>query len=255
MAAMTRPSFGVLLQAFFSEHLLTHKRASAHTIAAYRDTFRLLLKFLSTTQGKIPSSIDVADLDAPVILSFLDHLEKGRQNSVRSRNQRLAAIRSLFRYIALRDPESVAITARILSIPLKRADRRLIGYLTRKEIEAILDAPDRAAWIGRRDYAVQWFLARALQCTFMEKVERIGRSLFGPTLHGFSVPGLPKSPVSQTTLRFRTPAKACCPVMVSLTFSLQPSNEPYRSAPACKRNESLRTFSGTQRPCTYSNPE
>lgn len=151
---MMRPSFGVLLQAFFSEHLLVHKRASAHTVAAYRDTLRLLLNFLSTTHGKIPSAVDVADLDAPVILSFLDHLETGRRNSIRSRNQRLAAIRSLFRYIALRDPESVSVAARILTIPLKRADRRLIGYLTRKEIEAILDAPDRAAWIGRRDYAL-----------------------------------------------------------------------------------------------------
>lgn len=151
---MMRPSFGVLLQAFFSEHLLMHKRASAHTVAAYRDTLRLLLNFLSTTQGKIPSAVDVADLDAPVILSFLDHLETGRRNSIRSRNQRLAAIRSLFRYIALRDPESVSVAARVLSIPLKRTEHRLIGYLTRKEIEAILDAPDRAAWIGRRDYAL-----------------------------------------------------------------------------------------------------
>ena len=110
---MTRPSFGVLLQGFFSEHLLMHKRASAHTVAAYRDTFRLLLKFLSATAGKMPSAIQVTDLDAPIILSFLDHLEKGRQNSIRSRNQRLAAIRSFFRYVAFRDPESVSITARI----------------------------------------------------------------------------------------------------------------------------------------------
>ena len=151
---MTRPSFGVLLQAFFSEHLLTHKRASAHTIASYRDTFRLLLKFLSTTHRKMPSDIHVTDLDAPVILSFLDHLETGRRNSIRSRNQRLAAIRSFFRYVAFRDPESVSITARIVAIPLKRSDHRLIGYLTRQEIEAILNAPDRTAWIGRRDYAL-----------------------------------------------------------------------------------------------------
>jgi site-specific recombinase XerD len=151
---MMRPSFGVLLQAFFSEHLLRHKRASAHTIAAYRDTFRLLLQFLSATRGKIPAAVDIDDLDVPVILSFLDDLENGRQNSIRSRNQRLAAIRSLFRYIALRDPESVSIASRILAIPFKRAERRLIGYLTRKEIEAVLDAPDRASWIGRRDYAL-----------------------------------------------------------------------------------------------------
>ena len=151
---MMRPSFGALLQAFFSEHRLRHKRASAHTVAAYRDTFRLLLKFLSMTRGKIPAAVDIDDLDVPVILSFLDDLENGRQNSIRSRNQRLAAIRSLFRYIALRDPESVSIASRVLAIPFKRAERRLIGYLTRKEIEAVLDAPDRASWIGRRDYAL-----------------------------------------------------------------------------------------------------
>jgi integrase/recombinase XerD len=151
---MMRPSFGILLQAFFSEHLLRHKRASAHTIAAYRDTFRLLLKFFSTARGKNPADVVIDDLDVPVILSFLDDLENGRQNSIRSRNQRLAAIRSLFRYIALRDPESVSIASRILAIPFKRADRRLIGYLTRKEIEAVLDAPDRTSWTGRRDYAL-----------------------------------------------------------------------------------------------------
>jgi integrase/recombinase XerD len=93
---MTRPSFGVMLQGFFSEHMLSHKRASAHTVAAYRDTFRLLLKFLSATKGKIPSDVHVIDLDAPVILAFLDHLETKRRNSIRSRNQRLAAIRSFF---------------------------------------------------------------------------------------------------------------------------------------------------------------
>ena len=119
-----RPPFGGLLQAFFSEHLLRHKRASAHTIAAYRDTFRLLLQFLSATRGKIPAAVDIDDLDVPVILSFLDELENGRQNSIRSRNQRLAAIRSLFRYIALRDPESVSIASRVLAIPFKRAERR-----------------------------------------------------------------------------------------------------------------------------------
>lgn len=185
---MTRPSFGVLLQAFFSEHLLMHKRASSHTVSAYRDTFRLLLKFLSTSQGKIPSGIHVTDLDAPVILSFLDHLETERQNSIRSRNQRLAAIRSFFHYVAFRDPESVAITARILAIPLKRADHRLIGYLTRQEMEAVLDAPDRAAWIGRRDYALLLtFYNTGARLSELTKLKR-SAALFGASaslhLHG-----------------------------------------------------------------------
>src|SRR5207244_11373026 len=124
------------------------------TLPAYGYTFRLLLHFLCATRGKIAAAVDIDDLDVPVILSFLDELENGRQNSIRSRNQRLAAIRSLFRYIALRDPESVSIASRVLAIPLKRTEHRLIGYLTRQEIEAILNAPDRAAWIGRRDYAL-----------------------------------------------------------------------------------------------------
>ena len=185
---MTRPSFGILLQAFFSEHLLTHKRVSAHTVAAYRDTFRVLLRFLSTTQGKIPSDIHVTDLDAPIILSFLDHLETARQNTIRSRNQRLAAIRSFFRYVALRDPESVPITARILSIPLKRAEHRLIGYLTRQEMEAVLDAPDRTAWIGRRDFALLLtFYNTGARLSELTKLKR-GAVLFGASaslqLHG-----------------------------------------------------------------------
>ena len=185
---MTRPSFGVLLQGFFSEHMITHRRASVHTVAAYRDTFRLLLKFLSATQGKIPSDIRVTDLDEPAILSFLDHLETGRQNSIRSRNQRLAAIRSFFRYVALRDPESVSITARIRAIPLKRADHPLIGYLTRQEMEAVLDAQDRTAWIGRRNYALLLtFYNTGARLSELTKLKR-SAAFFGATaslqLHG-----------------------------------------------------------------------
>ena len=185
---MTRPSFGVLLQAFLSEHLLTHKRASAHTVAAYRDTFRLLLRFLSTTRGKIPSDIQITDLDAPVILSFLDHLETGRRNSIRSRNQRLAAVRSFFRYTAFRDPESVPVAARILAIPVKRTEHRLIGYLTREEIEAIIEAPDRSTWLGRRDHALLLtFYNTGARLSEMTQLKR-NAVLFGPTtalhLHG-----------------------------------------------------------------------
>ena len=145
---------GPLLQAFFTEHLISHRLASPQTVEGYRDAFRLLLKFLRRTTGKEPSALRVSDLDAPAVLEFLDYLEKERNNTIRSRNLRLAAIRSFFRLVALRDPGSVHLATRVLAIPVKRADRRLVGYLTRREIDAVLAAPDRTQWAGRRDYAL-----------------------------------------------------------------------------------------------------
>jgi integrase/recombinase XerD len=145
---------GPLLQAFFAEHLLKHKRVSLHTIAAYRDAFRLLLVFLRETTGTDPAVLSLSDLDAPRILAFLDHVETQRHNRPRSRNARLAAFRSFFRFVATREPESIALTSRVLAIPTKRIERPLIGFLTRPEIEAILAAPDRATWAGRRDHAL-----------------------------------------------------------------------------------------------------
>ncbi|MEO8371616.1 MAG: tyrosine-type recombinase/integrase [Candidatus Solibacter sp.] len=143
-----------LLQAFFTEHLISHRLASPQTVDGYRDTFRLLLEFLRRTKGKAPSVLSVNDLDAPAILEFLDYLEKDRRNSVRSRNLRLAAIRAFFRLVALRDPASVNLATRVLAIPVKRTDRRLVGYLTRPEIDAVLAAPDRTQRTGQRDYAL-----------------------------------------------------------------------------------------------------
>ena len=119
------------VQAFFAEHLCQHKRVSPQTIASYRDTFRLLLTFVKEATGKEPSALCIHDLDAPLVLRFLDYLEHQRGNAIRSRNMRLAAIRSFARFLALRDPESLAITTRVLAIPGKRADKKLIGYLTR----------------------------------------------------------------------------------------------------------------------------
>jgi integrase/recombinase XerD len=148
------PSLGPVLQAFFVEHLLAHKRASPQTVAAYRDTFRLLLRFLHDARHTEPSDASLADLDVPAILAFLDHLEEQRRNTARSRNARLAAIRSFFRYVTLRDPESLALATRVLAIPVKRADRRIVGYLTRAEIDALLAAPKRTEWAGRRDHAL-----------------------------------------------------------------------------------------------------
>jgi integrase len=113
-----------------------------------------LLHFVKETTGKAPSTLHVHDLDAPMILQFLDYLEHHRGNAIRSRNMRLAAIRSFAHFLALRDPASLAITTRLLAIPGKRADKKLIGALTWPEVEALLAAPDRSSWGGRRDYSL-----------------------------------------------------------------------------------------------------
>ena len=141
MAAGLTP-VGPLLQAFFIDYLYGQKRASARTVESYRDTFRLLLQFLRQTTDKEPSTLHTLDLDAPAILSFLDHLECQRNNQAQSRNVRLAAVHSFFRMVAIRDPASVGVATRVLAIPVKRTDKRLLGYLTRKEMDALLNAHD-----------------------------------------------------------------------------------------------------------------
>ena len=142
------------LQAFFTDRLITQRHASEHTIAAYRDTWRLLLGYASDRTGVPPWQLEIADLDAPLIAAFLDHLETGRGNSVRTRNARLAAIHSLFRFAALTHPEHAETIARVLAIPPKRFDKALISYLTEDEIDALLAACDPATWTGRRDHAL-----------------------------------------------------------------------------------------------------
>src|SRR5438105_8494116 len=142
------------LQAFFTDRLARQRQASPHTIAAYRDAIKLLLAFAAQQTGKPPSRLDIADLDAPLIGAFLNQLETGRGNSTRTRNARLAAIHSLFRYAALRHPEDAAVIARVLAIPPKRFDKALITYLTGQEITALLAAPDQDTWTGRRDHAL-----------------------------------------------------------------------------------------------------
>jgi len=147
-------SLAPMLQYFFTEHLVSHKQVSPRTIVAYRDSFRLLLQFLKKRTGKQPASLCVDDLDAPAILDFLESLEQQRANQVCSRNARLTAIRSFFHVVALRDPASTGVASRVLAVPRKRTDKRLVGYLTREEINAVLAAPDQSTWIGRRDYAL-----------------------------------------------------------------------------------------------------
>jgi integrase/recombinase XerD len=142
------------LEAFFTSRLINEKGVSPHTIAAYRDTFRLLLSFAQQRVGKPPSNLELEDLDAPLISAFLDHLEHDRQNSPRTRNARLAAIHSMFRYAALRHPDHAALIARVIAVPTKRFDRAIVTYLTPDEVDALLAAPDRKRWIGRRDHAL-----------------------------------------------------------------------------------------------------
>ena len=141
-------------QAFFTDRLIRQRHASGHTVAAYRDTLRLLLSYAATSTGLPPSWLDLADLDAPLIAGFLDHLERDRGNSVRTRNARLAAIHSLFRFAALAHPEHSQSISRVLAIPPKRFDRTLITYLTEPEVDALLASCDRATRTGRRDHAL-----------------------------------------------------------------------------------------------------
>ena len=147
-------SLGPLLRAFFADHLLRQKAVSPQTLHAYRDAFRLLLTFLDQHRRRKPDTLTLDDLDAPVILAFLDHLEESRANSVQSRNARLTAIRSFVRFAALRAPESLDLASRVLAIPRKRAPRRQVHYLTRAEMQAILAGCDRSTHGGRRDHVL-----------------------------------------------------------------------------------------------------
>jgi integrase/recombinase XerD len=147
-------SLAPTLQAFFTERLIGQRRASSHTVASYRDTFRLLLDFAQTHTGKTPSQLDLADVDAVLVGRFLNYLEGDRGNSVRTRNNRLAAIHSLFDYAAFRHPDHAAVIQRVLAIPAKRTDRHLVTYLTDAEVAALIAAPDRTTWTGRRDHAI-----------------------------------------------------------------------------------------------------
>jgi integrase/recombinase XerD len=142
------------LQAFFTERLITQRNASPHTIAAYRDTFRLLLRFTHQQTGTAPFQLDIDDLDAALIGAFLTHLEHDRGNSPRTRNARLGAIHSFYRYAALEHPEHAHTIARIMAIPTKRHERNTVNYLDEVEIKALLAAPDRRTWLGRRDHAL-----------------------------------------------------------------------------------------------------
>jgi integrase/recombinase XerD len=150
---MTPPTipFPTLLQDFFRRRMVAERGASAHTIASYRDTFELLLRYLERRTGRTASALALQDLDAPEILAFLDHLETVRSCGPRTRNLRLTAIRSFMRYASVRDPAALPVAQRVLAIAGKRFDRPILGFLSREEVQAVLDAPDRSTWSGLRD--------------------------------------------------------------------------------------------------------
>ena len=144
----------MLVQRFFTEHLTHHRALSPCTVAAYGDTFRLLLQFAERYTCKPPTRLKLVDLDAKLVLAFLDHLERDRNNGPRSRNARLAALRSFLKYAAHHDLSALGVIEQALAVPMKRLDRPMLGFLTRQEMQAILDAPDTATWAGQRDHAL-----------------------------------------------------------------------------------------------------
>lgn len=150
-------NFSALLEAFFTDRLMRQRQVSPHTIAAYRDTFRLILSYAQERLKKPPSELTLENLDAPFIGEFLNHLEKKRNNRARSRNLRLTAIHSFFRYVAFEQPEQSALIQRVLAIPCKRFERPVVNFLTRSEVDALLAAPNRGTWGGRRDHALMVF--------------------------------------------------------------------------------------------------
>jgi integrase/recombinase XerD len=167
---MIANSFPALLQSFFTERLFRQRRASGHTIAGYRDAFRLLLRYAAERLGTAPSKLRLEDLDASFIGQFLDHLEQERGNCARTRNARLAAIHSFFQYVALEEPAHALLCQHVLAMPNKRHERRLIEFLHREEIDALIATPDPSTWIGRRD---RTFLIVAVQ-TGLRVSELIG---------------------------------------------------------------------------------
>lgn len=154
MKATPQSHFANLVEEFFLDRLIRQRNSSPQTVAAYRDCFRLLFEFAREHRNKPADRMTLGDLDAPFVLAFLDHLERVRKNSIRSRNARLAAIRSFLRFAVLNDPPSLAIIQRSLAIPLKRHSKPLVGFLLREEVQAIITAPDPATWSGHRDQAL-----------------------------------------------------------------------------------------------------
>lgn len=154
MKDMPTVTFAELVQDFFTKRLVQQRNLSACTVASYRDTFKLLLRFLNDTCGKQPSQVALDDLTAPLMEAFLGHLESDRGNSIRTRNNRFAAVRSFLTYAAAQEPRCISTVQQVLAIPMKRFDRPQMEYLSQTEIDAIIASPDCATWSGRRDLAM-----------------------------------------------------------------------------------------------------
>jgi integrase/recombinase XerD len=146
-----------LVQSFFVERLGRQRQASPNTIASYRDTFRIFLRYIERRLGRSPTKLHLQDLEAQLVSGFLDHLEAERGNHARTRNVRFAALRSFLRFVAIREPSELDMIQRVLAIPMKRVARMLVPYLDRAEIDALLAAPDRSTWLGRRDHLMILF--------------------------------------------------------------------------------------------------
>jgi integrase/recombinase XerD len=182
------PSFDILVQDFFCRRLIEQQGVSPRTVEAYRDTFRLLLAYLPKHLGKQAPAIGLGDLDAPAVLAFLDDLETNRGNVPRTRNARLAALRSFVQYAASRDPTAWPLARRVLAIPAKRYTRPLLGYLTREEMQAILDAPEASTWTGQRDrvlFAVMYNTgARVSEVVGLRRGDLAGAEARSVRIHG-----------------------------------------------------------------------
>jgi len=183
LAMNSTVGFAALLERFFTDRLLRQRKASPHTVASYRDTFRLLVQFAQQRLQKAPSDLAMADLDTPFLGDFLDYLEQRRGNSARSRNVRLAAIHSFFRYVELHEPQYLALAQRVLAMPSKRYSRRPVAFLTATEVAALLTAPDTSTWAGRRDRTLLLFAVQ----TGLRAAELIGLCcediMLGPGAH------------------------------------------------------------------------
>jgi integrase/recombinase XerD len=178
-------SFSTLVQKFFVEHLQQHREVSSRTVAAYKDTFRLLLSFAEKHEGKPPTRFALTDLNAKLILRFLDYLQRERQNGARTRNARLAAIRSFLKYAARHDLSAAQVIEHALAVPMKRFDKPLVGFLSREEMQAVLQAPDPTTWLGQRDRAMLAMLyntgARVSEITGLRIADMIFDS--APSVH------------------------------------------------------------------------
>jgi integrase len=267
--------FPSLLQSFFTDRLFRQRRASPHTIAGYRDSFRLLFQFAKERLGKAPSELTLEDLNVSFIGNFLDDLETRRKNSARTRNIRLAAIHSFFQYVAFEEPAHALLCQRILAMPAKRHARRPVEFLNREEIDALLADTDSSSWIGRRDrtmllLAVQTglrvseligltcqdiVLEPEPMCIAKEKAENIGAHLSGLKRQRSWMPGC-ETAVAVLKIRcFSVPVVESSAVMRLSVSSPNTPRSPRGSVHLSNGRKSVHTYCDTRRPWTYSRME